>query len=137
MDRLFHFICEELNNLIPPRSVRDHSRATDLIQRDRHIKATPFLGTFVFGTAQTNGSVSAVRDYYKTFTGDDVAYSSIQQWITPELADLLLNLVNYVSVEFGAFLKLRETMGSQFVAGPETGTDLERPGTEHTFPIPG
>jgi len=111
MDRLLHLICQELNNLIPPQSVRDHSRATDLIQRDRHIKATPFLWTFVFGTTQTNGSVSAVRDYYKTFTGDDVAYSSIQQWITPELADLLLDLINYVSVELG---RTESSLGGRF-----------------------
>jgi hypothetical protein len=45
--------------------VRDHGRATDLIQRSRHIDATPFLWTFVFATAQTDESVSAVRDYYK------------------------------------------------------------------------
>jgi len=65
MDRWHHLICQELNNLIPPQSVRDHGRATDLIQRSRHIDATPFLWTFVFATAQTDESVSAVRDYYK------------------------------------------------------------------------
>lgn len=97
MDRWLHLICQELNSLIPPRSVRDHSRATDLIERDRHIDATPFLWTFLVGTAQSDGSVSAVHDLYKVFTGDDVAYSSIQQWITPELTDL----VGYVSVELG------------------------------------
>jgi putative transposase len=79
--------------------VRDHGRATDLIERSRRINATPFLWTFLVGTTQTDGSVSAVHDLYKAFTSDDVAYSSIQQWITPELADLLADLVDYVSVE--------------------------------------
>ena len=100
MDRWLHLICQELNSLIPPRSVRDHGRATDLIERDRHIDATPFLWTF-FGTAQSDGSVRAVHDLYKVFTGDDVAYSSIQQWTAPELTDLLTDLVGYVSVELG------------------------------------
>lgn len=101
MDRWLHLICHELNSLIPPRSVRDHSRATDLIERDRHIDATPFLWTFLAGTAHSDDSVSDVHDLYKVFTGDDVAYSSIQQWITPELTDLLSDLVDYVSVELG------------------------------------
>lgn len=100
MDRWLHPICQELNNLFPPRSVRDHGRATDLIERNRHIDVTPFLWTFLVGT-KANGSVSAVHDLYKVFTGDDVAYSSIQQWITPELTDLLVDLVDYVSVELG------------------------------------
>ncbi|MFC6765612.1 IS4 family transposase [Natrinema soli] len=101
MDRWLHLICQELNNLFPPRSVRDHGRATDLIERNRHIDATPFLWTFLVGTTQADGSVSAVHDLYRVFTGDDVAYSSIQQWITPELTDLLVDLVDYVSVELG------------------------------------
>ena len=101
MDRWLRLICHELNSLIPPRSVRDHSRGTDLIERNRHIDATPFLWTFLVGTTQANGSVSAVHDFYKVFTGDDVAYSSVQQWITPELTDFLVDLVDYVSVELG------------------------------------
>jgi IS4 transposase len=101
MDQWLHLICQELNNLVPPRSVREHARGTDLIERHRDIEATPFLWTFLIGTTQADGSVSAVRDLYKAFTGDDVAYSSIQQWITPELTDLLAGLVGYVSVELG------------------------------------
>jgi hypothetical protein len=101
MDRWLHLICQELNYLIPPRSVRDHGRATDLIERNRHIDAAPFLWTFLVGTTQTDGSESAVHDLYKAFTGDKVAYSSIQQWITPNLAHLLIDLIGYVSVELG------------------------------------
>ena len=101
MDRWLHLICQELNYLLPPRSVRDHGRATDLIERNRHIDAAPFLWTFLIGTTQADGSVSAVHDFYKVFTGDKVAYSSIQQWITPELAHLLTDLTGYVSVELG------------------------------------
>ena len=93
MDRWLHLLCDELNNLIPPESVRDHSRATDLVERNRRIEPTPFLWSFLFGTTEADGSVSAVLDFYKAFTGDSVAYSSIQQWITPELTDLLIDLV--------------------------------------------
>jgi len=53
----------------------------------------------LIGTAQDDGSAATVRDLYKIFTGDDVAYSSIQQWVTPELTDLLVDLVDYASVE--------------------------------------
>lgn len=77
------------------------SRATDLIERHRDSEAAPFLWTFLVGATQTDGSVSGVRNLYKAFTGDDVAYSSIQQWITPELTEFLVDLVNYVSVELG------------------------------------
>jgi IS4 transposase len=101
MDRWLHLICQELNSLVPPRPVRDHSRATGLIDRHRHIDPTPFLWTFLVGTAQDNGSVATVQDLYKVFTSDDIAYSSIQQWITPALIDLLADLVDYVSVELG------------------------------------
>lgn len=105
MDRWLHHICQELNSLIPPRSVRDHSRATNLIERDRHINATPFLWTFLAET-HSDGSDSAVHVLYKDFTGDGVAYSPIQRWITPELTELLADLVGYVSVE------LRQTESS-------------------------
>lgn len=81
--------------------MRDHGRATDLIERNRRIDASPFLWTFLVGTIQANGSVTAVHDLYKAFTGGDVAYSSIQQWITDDLAELLLDLIGYVSAEFG------------------------------------
>jgi IS4 transposase len=101
MDRWLHLICQELNNLIPPRPVRDHCRATGLLERHRHINPTPFLWTFLIGSSHPDGSVSAVHDFYKVFTGNDVAYSSIQQWITSDLTDLLVDLVNYVSVELG------------------------------------
>ena len=101
MDRWLHLICQELHNLIPPQSVRDHGRATGLIERDRHIDPTPFLWTFLIGTTQSDGCVSGVHDRYKVFTGDHVAYSSIQQWITPDFIDLLNDLVGYLNVELG------------------------------------
>jgi IS4 transposase len=101
MDRWLHLICRELNSLVPPQPVRDHCRATGLIERHRRIDAPPMLWTFLIGTTQHNGSVSAVRDLYKVFTGHDIAYSSIQQWITLELVELLVDLVDYVSVELG------------------------------------
>lgn len=91
--------------------MRDHGRATDLIERNRHIDVAPFLWTFLGGTTQADGSVSAVRDLYKAFTGDDVAYSSIQQWITPDLTDLLTDLVDYVSVELG---RTESSLGGRF-----------------------
>lgn len=111
MDRWLHLICQELNTLIPPRSVRDHGRATDLIERHRDINPTPFLWTFLVGTTQADGSVSAVHDLYKVFTGDGVAYSSIQQWITSDLTDLLTDLVKYVSVELG---RTESSLGGRF-----------------------
>jgi hypothetical protein len=106
-----HLICQELNSLVPPRPVRDHGRATGLIERHRSIDAPPFLWTFLVGTTQDDGSVSAVHDIYRVFTGDDVAYSSIQQWITPELTDLLVGLVDYVSVELG---QTESSLGGRF-----------------------
>jgi hypothetical protein len=33
------------------------------------------------------------------FTGDDAIYSSLQQWATPEQANLPIDLINYLSVE--------------------------------------
>ena len=59
--------------------MRDHGRATDLIERHRHIHATLFLWTLLTGTTQDGGLVATVRELYKVFTGEDVAYSSIQQ----------------------------------------------------------
>jgi IS4 transposase len=111
MDRWLHLLCDELNNLIPPELVRDHSRATDLVERNRRIEPTPFLWSFLFGTTEADGSVSAVLDFYKAFTGDSVAYSSIQQWITPELIDFLIDLVSYVSVKLGA---TESSLGGRF-----------------------
>lgn len=101
MDRWLHILCQELNNLFPPRSVREHTRATDLVERNQHIDPVPFLWTFLIGTTLFDGSVAAVQDLYKAFTGDDVAYSSVQQWITSELTELLTDIFGYISVELG------------------------------------
>jgi IS4 transposase len=142
MDRWLHLICQELNNLIPPRSVRDHCRATGLIERHRHINPTPFLWTFLAGTTKDDGSVSAVHDLYKVFTGDDVAYSSIQQWITPELIDLLVDLINYVGVELG---RTESSLGGRYARfrdvlipdatictlSPESGDEFPGFGDDH------
>jgi hypothetical protein len=43
MDRWLNILGQELRYLLPPRSVREHARATDLVERDRFIDAFPFL----------------------------------------------------------------------------------------------
>lgn len=109
--RLLHLICQELNNLVPPRSVRDHGHAAALVKRNRHIDVTPFLWTFLVGATQSDGSVNAIHDLYKAVTGDGVAYSSIQQWITSDLTELLTDLVRYISVDFG---QTEASLGGRF-----------------------
>jgi putative transposase len=101
MDRWLHLLGQELHHLLPPESVREHARATDLVKRNRHIDVVAFLWTFLIGTTQSGGSVAHVRDLYKAFTNDSVAYSSIQQWITPEFTKLLTDIFGYISVELG------------------------------------
>jgi putative transposase len=101
MDRWLHILGQELQNLLPPESVREHACATDLVERNRHIDAVPFFWTFLIGTTQSNGSIAAVQDLYKAFTTDSVAYSSIQQWITADLTQLLTDVFGYTSVELG------------------------------------
>src|SRR5699024_904997 len=101
MDRWLHILGQELRYLLPPRSVREHARATDLIERDRFIDAFPFCWSFTFGTTQSNGSLAAVQGLCMAFTNDSVAYSSIQQWVTAELTELLADICGYSSVELG------------------------------------
>jgi len=101
MDRWLHLLGQELRYLLPSRSVREHARATDLVERHRHIDAVPFFWSFVIGTTQSGGSVAHVKDLYKAFTADSVAYSSIQQWITSDLTELLTDVFGYISVELG------------------------------------
>lgn len=100
MDRWLHLIYKELNSLIPPRSMRDRSRHRPHRAEPSHRRDSVPL-TLLIGTTQADGSISAVHDLYKVFTGDDIAYPSIQQWITPELTDLLADLISYVSGELG------------------------------------
>lgn len=101
MDRWLHLFGQELRYLIPPRSVREHARATDLVERDRFIDAFPFFWSFTIGTTQSDGSLTAVQDLYTAFTDDSVAYLSIQQWVTADLTELLTDICGYVSVELG------------------------------------
>jgi hypothetical protein len=81
--------------------VREHARATDLVERDRFIDAFPFFWSFVVGTTQSNGSLAAVQDLCKAFTSDSVPYSSVQQWVTAELTELLADVCGYIGVELG------------------------------------
>lgn len=92
MDQWLNILGQELRCLLPPRSVREHARATDLVERNRFIDAFPFFWSFVADTTQSNGSLAAVQDLYKAFTGDSVAYSSIQQWVTAEFTELLVDI---------------------------------------------
>jgi putative transposase len=101
MDQWLNILGQELRYLLPPRSVREHARATDLVERDRFIDAFPFFWSFTVGTTQPNGSLAAVQDLYKAFTSDSVAYSSVQQWVTAELTELLADICGYISVELG------------------------------------
>ena len=101
MDQWLNILGQELRYLLPPRSVREHARATDLVERNRFIDAFPFFWSFVVGTTQSNGSLAAAQDLYKAFTSDFVAYSSVQQWVTAELTELLTNICGYISVELG------------------------------------
>jgi putative transposase len=101
MDRWLNILGQELRYLLPPRSVREHARATDLVERNRHVDAFAFFWSFTIGTTQSNGSLAAVQDLYKAFTSDSVAYSSVQQWVTPNLTELLTDICGYISVELG------------------------------------
>ena len=64
-------------------------------------RSVPFFRSFLFGTTQSDGSVTKVQDFCKTLTEHDAACSSIQQWITPELKTLLAEIVAHLSVELG------------------------------------
>jgi putative transposase len=101
MDRWLNILGQELRYLLPPRSVREHARATDLVERNRHVDAFAFFWSFTIGTTQSDGSLAAVQDLYKAFTSDSVAYSSVQQWVTPDLTELLTDICGYISVELG------------------------------------
>lgn len=87
--------------MLPGEAVARTARATSLVERNRAIGPVPFVWSFLFGTTQPDGSVTKVQDFYKTFTEHDAAYSSIQQWITPELETLLTEIVAHLSVELG------------------------------------
>jgi len=62
----------------------------------------PFFWNFLMGSTQPDGSVTKVQEFYEAFTHHDAAYSSIQQWITPDLKQLLLEIIAHLSIEVGA-----------------------------------
>ena len=101
MDRWLNILGQELRYLLPPRSVARACSRTDLVERDRFIDAFPFFWSFVVGTTQSNGSLAAVQDLCKAFTSDSVSYSSVQQWVTAELTELLADVCGYIGVELG------------------------------------
>jgi len=102
MKRWLYRIGQSLRTAVPEEAVARTARATGLVQRDRDIESVPFLWSFLFGTTQPDGSVTKVRNFYEVFTDHEAAYSSIQQWITPELKQLLVELIAHLSVELGA-----------------------------------
>jgi putative transposase len=101
MQRWLDRIVRELRTVLPGEAVARTARATSLVERNREIGSVPFVWSFLFGTTQPDGSVTKVQDFYKTFTEHDAAYSSIQQWITPELKTLLTEIVAHLSIELG------------------------------------
>lgn len=46
--------------------------------------------------------MTTVQEFYEVFTQHDAAYSSIQQWITPDLKQLLLEIIAHLSIEVAA-----------------------------------
>ena len=103
MKRWLYRITQELQSILPPEAVARTARATDLVEREGgEIQSVPFFWSFVFGTTQPDGCVSQVQDFYRTFTRHAAAYSSIQQWITPELKELLAETVAHLSIELGS-----------------------------------
>jgi putative transposase len=104
MQRWLDRIVRDLRTVLPEEPVARTARATSLVERNRKIGSVPFLWSFLFGTTQPDSSVTKVQDFYKTFTDHDAAYSSIQQWITPELKILV---ASQSRLEF-AFVGFRE-----------------------------
>lgn len=103
MKRWLYRITQELQSVLPPEAVARTARATDLVEREGgEIESVPFFWSFIFGTTQPDGCVSKVQEFYRTFTGHDAAYSSIQQWITIELKKLLVQTFAHLSIELGS-----------------------------------
>lgn len=111
MQRCLYRIVQVLRSALPAEAVARTARATGLVERARDIESVPFLWSFLFGTTQTDGSVAKVQDFYKTFTEHDAAYSSIQQWVTPELKQLLSEIIAHLSVELG---RTEPALGGRF-----------------------
>jgi len=102
MKRRLYRIVQSMRTALPEEALARTARATGLVQRAREIGSVPFLWSFLVGTTQPGGSVTKVRNFYEVFTSHDAAYASIQQWITPELKQLLTELIAHLSVELGA-----------------------------------
>jgi IS4 transposase len=102
MKRWLYRIVQSLRTALPEEAVARTARATGLVERGRDIGSVPFLWSFLFGTTQPDGSVTKVRNFYDVFTDHDAAYSSIQQWITPGLKQMLCETFAHLSVELGA-----------------------------------
>jgi len=101
MGRWLHLICQELNYLLPPGSVHDHGRATDLIERNRRIDAAPFLWTFLIGTPRPTAPSVTFTTSTRSSLVTRVAYSSIQQLISLGFTHHLTGLIGYVRVKLG------------------------------------
>jgi hypothetical protein len=101
MDRWLYRITQSLRTALPEEAVARTARATGLVERSGAIDSVPFFWNFLIGATQPDGSVTKVNDLYETFTDHNAAYSSIQQWITPELKQLLRQTVAHLSVEVG------------------------------------
>jgi hypothetical protein len=102
MKRWLYRVAQSLRTALPGEAVARSARATDLVERRKDIGPVPFLWSFLFGTSQPDGSVTKVQNFYETFTDHEPAYSSIQQWITPELKQLLIEIFAHLSIELGA-----------------------------------
>ena len=102
MKRWLYRIVQSFRTGLPEEAVARTARATGLVERSCEIGSVPFVWNFLIGSTQSKGSVTKVQEFYKVFTGHDAAYASIQQWITPELKQLLLEMIGHLSAEVGA-----------------------------------
>lgn len=111
MKRWLYRIVQSFRTALPEEAVARTARATGLVERSRDIGSVPFVWNFLIGSTQPKGSVTKVQEFYEAFTSHDAAYSSIQQWITPELKQLLLEMIGHLSVEVGS---TEHTLGGRF-----------------------
>ena len=101
MDRYLYRITQLPQTVLPEEAVARTARATGLVERSDPIDSVPSFWNFLIGVTQPDGSMTKVSDLYKTFTGHNAGCSSIQQWVTPEPKQLLLQIVAHLSVEIG------------------------------------
>jgi len=132
MKRWTYRIAQSLRTPLPEEAVARSARATDLVKRQKDIGPVPLLWSFLFGTTQLDGSVTKVQNFYETFTGHEPAYSSIQQWITPELKQLLIEIFAHLSIELGA---TEPALGGRFERFRDVFPSRTRPtARSHRFP---